>query len=526
MLPQGLLVDRVISVNVGVGVDGHGHGGVRNGKGGHFHLFRCLIELVVPVILVGCIGVIACGLDCVLQIEGDIRIGGGAGHAAHGVHAVGGDDPEGILPADESAVFIGTLRLCVLLGFHHPAVHVRHGCDRHADVVLAIESLQHLHHLGADHVVVILLQLQLQLAVISEIGPRRTVVGIALGVQNTDVLRFHTGDAEDDHIPDCIRRLVVQRIAVPQGQCDGGRGIGEVGIIQHIGPVLAQFHIDHGIQHAVKGPNGPLHPLHAGDQHISLPLRVGGQGIDLLLVGLIQASALGIPLHKQSAEDQVRLIRPHQDAVSIHPVVRGSVALHRGKDGGLILIGKAAENCGVGLIGAPDIQGRNNRDHHHQNRAQKNAHLHAHIFEKVLGLAAKLFQFCIHPTSLRPIFSSYAIIQPLTSALDTHARKLAVSIERFIPQLDQHLCRRVGLEHRHLQNAGVVQLAGSQQVFVFRHLVLGFPDVVDSGLEDVRKNRTARSRSFGRLRLAGGERLPQRGDGLEYGIQSKIASQK
>ncbi len=131
------------------------------------HLLLVGIHIVVGLALVLEIGLTAVGLGLIFNIGADIGVGLVAHRAADRpvvspdnllIVDLGADNPLAARGAVAGPVGEGILR-----GFTHGMVHIHGAADRHADIVRAVQRGQHRHDLGADLVVHLLFQLELQL---------------------------------------------------------------------------------------------------------------------------------------------------------------------------------------------------------------------------------------------------------------------------------------------------------------------------------------------------------------------------
>ena len=205
--------------------------------------------------------------------------------------------------------------------------------------------------------------------------------------------------------PDGVRLLVREGVVLPEGQGNGGAGAG-VHVLKYVGPLLPQVNVDKGVHHAVQLADGGLEPLLHRHQPGRGPLGGGGHGAHVLKIGAVERAALGVAGHGQLGGQDALLILAHQNGIPLQPVVSDAVVLEIAQNGADLRGVQAGEQGCIGLVAAPDDQRHGKNDDSGQGGGQYDAHLGAHVFEKVLYFFPGAFQLCFHTVFLRPFLSN------------------------------------------------------------------------------------------------------------------------
>ena len=275
----------------------------------------------------GNIGFRAVRLRLIFHIGVQVGIGLRSGHTAGILSAVPDDAVVPDLGADDPVilalrpVFQGVIR-----GVRVAAVQIHHRVDAHPHIVLAVQRQQHLHDPGADQVVVLFLQLQLQLGGTFHIPEFRIGgVGVAVGVADLHVLHAQPGHAMADQVADGLHLVIGESLAVLHGHLHGGAGLHLIAAVQHIGVILAGREQHTGLFHTVHIADDRGHIVLQVVQNQLVPLRLGGQAAHMVHISPVVITGGGIPCHQDLGHQRGLLVLRHQDRVPVHPVIRDSV---------------------------------------------------------------------------------------------------------------------------------------------------------------------------------------------------------
>ena len=126
----------------------------------------------------------------------------------------------------------------------------------------------------------------------------------------------------------------------------------------------------------------------------------------MLEVGAEEVAAPGVARLGQPGEHDVPLVGPDLNSVPVYQAVVGKAVLLqvaedlRGLRGIQIVVERF-----IGPVPGPEGKGRDGHNKHRQGDTQYDAHLGAHVFEKVLDLLPKTFQLCcIHSIPSGPFY--------------------------------------------------------------------------------------------------------------------------
>lgn len=169
----------------------------------------------------------AVGLDLVFHIGVEICVGLRPGHAAGGLSVIPDNAVVPDLGPDDPVVLpLGPGLQGVVRGIRIAAVQIHHRVDAHPHIIRPVQWQQHLHDPGADQVVVLLLQLQLELGGILYIRKVRIGgIGVAVRIGNLHVFHIQSGQAVADQAADGPDLIFIQGLAVLHGHLYGGGGI-------------------------------------------------------------------------------------------------------------------------------------------------------------------------------------------------------------------------------------------------------------------------------------------------------------
>ena len=201
--------------------------------------------------------------------------------------------------------------------------------------------------------------LPLQLELQRGAGRRRAHAGglagvvVALGILKADGLHLQPRHAVGHVVADGIGLRVGQGLAPLHGENHTGAGLHHVVTVQHIAPVLAHVDVYRGAAHLGELADGLLHPALQLHQPGPVPIRLGGQGADLLEVAGGGCVGLGVLVHQQPGLQAGRLALRHQyGSCAFHAVIGDPLLLEPAEHRPGLLVGRAGDQGGIG----PGIQ--------------------------------------------------------------------------------------------------------------------------------------------------------------------------
>ena len=286
-------------------------------------------------------------------LVGEVGIGLRAHNAAHGLVAVAVVGPLVDQRADDAPA-VGLTVLGVLRQVHvHPVLgdvaHLNHAVDGHVHVVLAEGGGQHLHDLGADLIGLLLLQLHFQGGGVAVGGQAAAAVCIAVGVGEADPADLQPLEGVAHQLPDGRGLLGGELFGVLHGHPDGGGGVDHVAAVQNVAAVLARRQIDGGVLHVLKAADGGPQVLLKILQHGQVPLLVGGEGAEALIV--LSLAGLEHVLHQHPGLQLVLLALRHQDRVPVlHLIVPDAPGFQQLQHAGHLIHAHAGDQRSVGLV--------------------------------------------------------------------------------------------------------------------------------------------------------------------------------
>ena len=495
-------------VGVGVGIQRHAQGYVNDPGSENLSLLVGLVNLVIPLVGRADGILILVVLSLVIDVSGDVGVGGSTRHAAHQLVAVAGMGVPAHFPANQSAALIGTLGLIVCRSFPVYLVYLHRYAGGDLHVAGPIDDLQELKHGAADTVGIIVLHIPLKTGGVAGAGSAAAQIGVEIVVHDRYFVNGQSFPRLADNVADAIHVLICKLDSILEEERYRRRGLGTA-VLEHEGPVLARRDDDVRVPHPLKLTQDALQLLLGGDPERRRPLGGGGHHAHVVPVTAVQAAVLGVARQGQLGQQGLVLARPdHHRGASGHLEVRIAAVLQVARN----LAGLLGSQVLVQLhiLGLPLAQrhGQDDNGHqdHRQDSGQYDAHFLAHVFEEVLDLLPKTFQLGgIHTTSPPAFLNRRSPGAP--SQAD--AVELAVSAQRLLPHLHEQLRGDLSLVKGYVQRGGVVQLAGREKVLRLGDVVLRLPHVVDEGMKNIGESGAGVPGVPGRLNLAAGKGLPQ-----------------